>query len=149
MANNEDFFNSKEDFGSEPASEPMSDANKRLVAVFMAVNATLLQFVNEGVLPAEEQMHFMNHFQDFVNRIYKGEALTFSGVKHTLNVNSRLGSELLGSVDNMLEHGHEQYIRVVNMVKQMQAQMEAETTEAASDYKPLDLQSPEPKRTLH
>lgn len=105
------------DNGKAPPLEVLTDNQRKLAAFAIGTNAALIQFVTEGIIPAEEQGHFMMHLQDFAARLYAGEDILFPDVQQvdlntgtepvqqTFNVDSRLGSVYLAAAELGLKEG--------------------------------------------
>lgn len=107
----------KIDNGKKAGSKWMNDADRKLAAFAIGTNAALIQFVTEGILPAEEQAHFMMHLQDFAARLYAGEDIAFPAVagidltsgeetvQQTFSVDSVLGEVYLAAAELGLKEG--------------------------------------------
>lgn len=125
MTNKEDnvrnFIDNIKDFGKEPASKVLTDDQKKLAALSMAMNAAVIQFILEGIIPLDQQLHFMSHLQDFAARIYGGEDFRMEGVTHTLQVNSKAGNLFYDAVEDALKNGHENYLKIKRLSAEAQS----------------------------
>lgn len=93
------------DLGKEPSSRALTEVERKLIASSMAVNASIVQFMLEGIVPAEEQVHFMIHYADFLARLYAGEDVKINGIPSTFSVDSKAGELYLEAVEEALKHG--------------------------------------------
>lgn len=112
------FMTNAKDFGKEPIDKPLSAEEYKLTALAMAVNAALIQFVNEGVLAAEQQIHFMMHVQDFSNRLFDGEVLKLENTYQSLAVDSAAGRLYQLATEEAFKHGSENYARLKEIGRQ-------------------------------
>jgi len=132
------FMEAAIDYGKKPLEAPLTEEQKKLAALGMAINATIVQFVLEGILPEGEQMHFMMHLGDFAERLYKGELLKMPGTQQTMSVNSEAGRLYALAAEQELNHGHETFLKL----KERQlaaANDENEQTNKDEDEKPKYL----------
>lgn len=113
------FLEGKVDFGVTPAEYPLTDEQRKLAAFGMAFNAAVIQFILEGVIPEDQQLHFIGHLQDFVNRLYKGESLTFPGVPQTLQLNSKSGNLFYEAAERALVEGSKAFDQIKEFTKLM------------------------------
>lgn len=93
------------DLGKEPTKVVFTKAEEELIAFAQAVQAGMIQFVLEGIIPSSEQAHFIIHLQDFMARLYAGENISFDGIKQSFSVNSRNGELFLGAVREAFKNG--------------------------------------------
>jgi hypothetical protein len=136
-----DFIANVVDFGKEPATAVLTEAEKRFAALCMAVNAAIVQFINEGVIPIEEQMHFMQHLQDFAERLYRGESLKLPNTGQTLQINSKSGNMFFAAGFEATENGHKNYVKINNMMRDLAAQAKAQQ----DDSEPVEVIEERPK----
>lgn len=136
-------FNTGEfDFGLVPADRELNEHEKRLASVTMAVNAAIVQFVIEGIIPFEEQVHFMGHLQDFISRIYRGDAVKLPGTAQTLALNSKAGNIFYEAAINALEHGEENFQKLQAIRAKWAEEAKAKANDTSEQSTPLP-------RTLH
>lgn len=136
-----DFLKGNSDFGLTPLETPLTEEEKKLASIAMGVNAAVAQFILEGIIPAEEQIHFMIHLQDFAARIYAGETWKMEGTNHTIALNSAVGKMFVEAANEALVNGHnisEKYKEMAKKAQEIDKQTSLET-------KISDL----PKPTLH
>lgn len=107
----------KVDNGKVQNTKWMTDENRKLASFAIGTNAALIQFVVEGIIPAEEQAHFMMHLQDFAARLYAGEDVVFPAaagidltdgtetVAQTFTTDSVLGEVYLAAAELGLKEG--------------------------------------------
>lgn len=127
---NTKFRENLQDFGKEPTDFPLDPNQKKLAAIAMGVQAAIIQFILEGLIPLSEQLHFMTHLQDFTARIYSGESLKFDGTGQTLQINSKAGTLFYQAAEEALENGHKNYEKLKEMTKAVNEQnAEANLTE--------------------
>ncbi len=132
------------DQGVAPA-EGMSEEQRMLSTLLLAVNASLVQLLGEGVISGGDMTHFLMRFNDFANRLYKGEKVTFpfhvkqasagdDQVPQTLAVNSKMGELYALAAEWAMQHGSEVY-------KEAKAQAEAYYAETTpkNEAPPSDL----------
>lgn len=134
-----DEFRSGVDFGDKPLKAPMSDLERKIASIAMAIQATMIQLIIENAFDEKQQVHFMVHLQDFMQRLYDGEALNFPDVSQTLKVDSGSGSLFLDAVNEGIKHGHEKFMAIQEEGKRMVAAQQTEQ----------DNGNAEPKHTLH
>jgi hypothetical protein len=134
----EDFMDNIKDFGKEPAERALTENEKKLAALAMGMNAAIVQFINEGIIPLEEQIHFMLHLQDFTARIYNGEDLKIPRTNQTLQINSKAGNLFLEAAEEALINGHKNYKSINEKLKALEPNIEKEHENVTED-----------KRTLH
>lgn len=115
----ENFMENAKDFGKEPPSRPLTDEEKKLASLSMGMNAAVIQFIIEGVIPHEEQLHFMMHVQDFTARLYAGEELRFDTVSQTLSINSVAGELYATAANEALINGHKNYNRIKELANEV------------------------------
>lgn len=139
----QNFYESGEDFGKKPLDAPLTDEQKKVGAMAMAMNAAVVQLVLEGVLAPEEQLHFMLHFNDFAERIYGGEEIQMLGTVQTFAVNSEAGKLYAEATEEALKNGHKNYVKI----KQRQQEY-LERKSAAEQTNNLEG-DPNVKPTLH
>lgn len=118
----EQFYDKTVDLGSLPPAEPLTDGDKKLAAITMAINAALIQFIAEGVIENGQQIHFMAHLQDFTARIYGGEEVRLNNTPHTLKVDSLVGTLFAKAAEDAFIHGHENYLSFKKAVDEASAQ---------------------------
>lgn len=119
------FMAGEGDFGLEAPTTPLSEAEQRLAALSMAFNAALVQFISEGIIPYEQQVHFMGHLQDFANRLYRGEALKLDGTVQTLKVNSAAGNLFFEAAVDALENGTANYNKMKELTRKFAEDQQA------------------------
>lgn len=107
-----EFQEGDRDFGLEPPDTPLTEEEKKLAALTMGMNAAVVQFISEGIIPAEQQGHFMMHLQDFTALIYAGEKLNIDGTNQTLALNSVLGRLFSTAAAEALINGHKNFERI-------------------------------------
>lgn len=104
-----EFMQNKADYGEVPADYVLTEDQKRLAALAMGINAAVVQFILEGFIPIDEQIHFMGHLHDFTNRIYNGEALKMPSTTQTLNINAKSGTLFFEAAEDALKNGTENF----------------------------------------
>lgn len=118
------FMDGQADFGLLPSDGPLTEDQKRLSALGMAMNAAVVQFINEGLFPIEEQLHFMGHLQDFAARIYRGESLKLPNTNQTLQINSKAGNTFYEASVDALDNGVENFAKMKELSRKMAEAME-------------------------
>lgn len=105
------------DNGLRAPSRVFVDSERKLGALTMGANLALIQFVTEGILPAEQQAHFMMHLQDFAARLYSGENVALpdaevidlntgkEAINQTFSVDSKLGEVYIAAAELALTDG--------------------------------------------
>jgi hypothetical protein len=136
-----DFMTNVKDFGKEPATRELTDSEKRFAAISMAVNATVVQFINEGILPIGEQMHFMQHLQDFAERLYRGESLKLANTGQTLQINSKSGNMFFDAGTEAVENGHKNYVKINNLMRDLASKVQQDN----DDAEPVEVIEERPK----
>lgn len=145
MPKDEDNFTvGKVDLGTQPALYPLTDDQKKLASVAMAVNATLVTLIAEGIFPIDHQVHFMGHFQDFMDRIYNGEGVKLDNVNQTLQVNAKTGNLFFEATNNAFYNGSKNFADLKEVSKEMVRRMNAE-----NGASPTIVGEPVSKPTLH
>lgn len=128
------------DFGEKPADYELSPDQKRIAAMSMGINAAIVQFVLEGYIPYDQQVHFMGHLQDFTSRIYRGESVKMPGTKQTLKLDSKAGTLFLEAAINALEHGEENFKKLNEWAKELeQRKAEGNDDPVPTEAKPQTL----------
>lgn len=141
MQNNEkdeiaSFLEGSTDFGKQPATEVLEEWQKKIAALSMGMNAALVQFILEGIIPPEEQMHFIMHLHDFIGRIYSGEAIQLPYTRQTLDINSKAGNLFYKASEDSISNGHENYLRIKEAIGAAKAQIQTEETKSDEPSKP-------------
>lgn len=135
--NVKEFNANTKDFGLEPLTFEMSEPDKKLSALFLAINASLAQFVLEGILTPADQVHFVVHMQDFAAKLYTGEVIKIDGVNQTLNVNSLIGKIFLDEANDALLNGKENVSKmrkaIDELAKEQGADKQTNLDESASE----------------
>lgn len=142
-----DFMENKKDYGKEPLDEPLTVEQKKVAALSMGMNAAVIQFILEGHLKQEEQLHFMMHVQDFTARLYSGEEINFDGVTQTLSLNSVAGKLYAEAGEEALLHGHENFNKIKELANIARAK-DAETNNLEAEEGAQNVPVDKP-RTLH
>lgn len=125
----ENFVKNVTDFGTTPSDVELTPEQKKLSTISMAVQATIVQFINEGLIPIDQQLHFMGHLQDFANRIYNGESIKLPNTQQTLQINSKAGTLFHAVTENALVNGSANFSelkRVSQEYAQLQEQGQTE-----------------------
>lgn len=131
-------FNSGDlDFGNSPPSYELSIDQKKLAALAMAIQATVVQFVNEGLFDPTQQVHFMGHLQDFINRLYIGETMNLPNTKQTLQINSKVGNLFFEATNGAFTEGSARWAKIKEMSQE--AAKQAERSNVTEDAKPKYL----------
>lgn len=144
------FMDNEKDYGLEPISEPIPDAERKLASLLMATNATVMQLINEGVLDPPQMLHFMIHLQEFANRIYKGETVKLPGVPQTLAVDSIGGKLFVQSANIALTEGVQNAINIREALKEAQEQYHKRVGRLTDDDdKQTSLEQNNEKPTVH
>lgn len=120
----DDFMDNVKDFGATPPDFELTDEQKKLSSLSMAINATLIQFINEGFIPADQQLHFMGHLQDFMQRLYEGENLALPNTRQTLQLKSKAGTLYYQAAEEAFKHGRETFSAIKEAAAQMRSEME-------------------------
>lgn len=105
----EDFMLNRSDFGEKPLDYPLSSDEKKIAVMGMAVNATIVQLINEGLFPSEQQIHFMGHLQDFMDRMYNGEGIKLPNTQQTLQINSKAGTLYFEAMNHAFTNGSKNF----------------------------------------
>jgi len=105
----EDFMTGAVDYGRVPPTRELSEEEKKIATFTMAANAAVIQFMLEGIIPIEHQIHFMVHMQDFTARLWKGEEIRFPDVKQTLSLDSEAGRMYADAASDALLNGSKNY----------------------------------------
>lgn len=92
-----------------PASREFTEDERKLISFVLGINAALLQFVLEGIIPAHEQGHFMVHLQDFVYRLNAKEPLIIQGEVLPMAVDTKAGDAALEAVRTAIEKGKQEF----------------------------------------
>lgn len=117
-----DFIEGKVDFGKVEPDFPMTEDQRQIAALTMATNCALVQLVLEGSIEPEQQMHFMSHLQDFAERIYGGESITFESNKdQTLQLNSKAGTLFYEAAMEALKNGHKNFKQLSELGRKIAA----------------------------
>lgn len=119
-----EFLNTKKDFGLEPSDTVLTDEQKKLSILSMALNATLVQFVLEGLFLPEQQLHFMGHLQDFANRLYNGESIKLPQTSQTLQINSKAGTLFYNATNIAFTSGSENFAAIKRAMQEVQQQQQ-------------------------
>lgn len=134
----EEFMTNRFDFGERSADVELTDDQKRLAAIAMAINATIVQLINEGYFQPDQQIHFMGHLQDFMDRIYHGEGVKMPNTDQTLQVNSKAGNLFFTAMSNAFENGSAHFAEIKRvsqeMVKKMQEENQADPVSDRPKY---------------
>lgn len=120
----EKFMNNVGDFGKLPPDFEMTVEQKKLAVLAMAINAAIVQFINEGLFPHGQQLHFMGHLQDFANRLNNGESVNMPHTKQTLQVNSKAGTLFYQATENALVEGSANFSKIQEFSKEVLARQE-------------------------
>lgn len=131
-----EFMKGSRDFGLVDLPEPLPEDQRKLAAFVMAVQATLVQLILEGVFNPAEQIHFMSHLQDFTARLYSGEGVKLEGVKQTLKVNSEAGKLFLSATEDAFINGHENFLEIKRISKQIVEEAEQNKEQENVSTKP-------------
>lgn len=118
----EKFMHNAEDYGVKPIDKPLEEQQRKLVALAMAVNAAVIQFVNEGILEPAQQIHFMMHVQDFANQLIDGGKLRLENTPQTLAVDSAAGRLYHTATEIAFKHGSENFARLKELGRQQAMQ---------------------------
>lgn len=120
-----DFIQNKFDFGLKPADYPLSDEQKKISVLAMAMNAAVVQFIFEGLISTEHQLHFMGHLQDYANRLYNGESVKMPYTSQTLQINSKAGNLFYEAAEIAFKQGSDNFKKINEEARKLQAQAEA------------------------
>lgn len=93
------------DYGLELPEVPLTPEERKIAAISMAYQATFVRLVLEGIIPFGEELHMQVHFQEYANRLFRGDAVTLEAVNQTLKVDSVAGKLYAKSAENALDHG--------------------------------------------
>lgn len=93
------------DIGILPTTREWTDAEKKLVAFSMAIQASMTQFIAEKLFSSDQQQHFLVHLQDFAARLYAGEDVTFGPDFPTYRVLSQAGDLFLSVTESAIKEG--------------------------------------------
>lgn len=145
----DDFMSNLDDFGTKKPIAELSLEDRKVSALMQALNATIYQFVIEGVIPMPEQLHFMIHFQEFAGKLWKGETITLPGVPQSLNLNSQAGELFAESGNNALTSGEENANKIREMMANAKRQYEAKIGGEDDSDKQTSLEQNNDKPTLH
>lgn len=124
-----DFMENRVDFGTKPLEYPLTDDQKKLAAFAMALNASIVQFINEGLFPESQQMHFMGHLQDFMARLHAGEGVKMPNTSQTLQVNSKAGTLFFEASNDAFANGSKNW-------QEIQQEVRTKLAEVNSDMSP-------------
>lgn len=127
------FMRGEYDFGERPATVALSEDQKKLAALGMAVNATLVQFIQEGIIPYDQQIHFMGHLQDFANRLYNGESIKMPDTRQTLQVNSQGGNLFYEASLDALTQGSANWEKIKDLGRKAHEEQQAQGQPAEQD----------------
>lgn len=130
------FMKNDLDFGATPLEYELTPEQKKIAAMGMAVNATVIQLISEGIFPLEHQIHFMGHLQDFMDRIYKGESLRLPNVSQTLQVNSKAGNLFYEAANVAFEKGSESFQHMKDISQEMVKAMQDGDEPSAENSNP-------------
>lgn len=112
-----------------PASREFTAEEQKLIAFVLGTNAALIQFVLEGIIPANEQGHFMSHLQDFVYRLNAKEPLIVGdGEKLPMSIDSAAGDAALQAVEQAILRGKRLHPSERTDVPQQQAPVDKAPT---------------------
>jgi hypothetical protein len=138
------------DYGLRALNTPLTEEQRKIASMGMAFNAALVQFVLEGIIPFEQQGHFMGHLADFAERIYRGEKVKLPYTTQTLAVDSEAGRLYAEAAIDELENGHKNYMKMKERQAARNAELEAEAAENGEETS-LSADSVEQTRkpTLH
>jgi len=120
----EDFMTGNVDYGRVALETPLTDEEKKMAAFGMAINAALIQFILEGIIPIEHQIHFMVHVQDFAAKLYAGEEVRFPDVKQTLALNSEAGRMYAMAAEDALNNGTKNFDKIRELSRAVREQNE-------------------------
>ncbi len=137
-----DFMSNRFDFGTKPADIELNDWQKKLAALAMGMNAALVQFILEGIIPNAEQIHFMGHLQDFTARIYAGESVKMPSTGQTLQINSKAGNLFYTAAEEALANGRKN----IEELKRLSQELREQQAEGKSEQNP---NVSTPKTTVH
>lgn len=135
---NEDIRNFNQnsiDYGAVPLDVALTSEQKKIATLSMALNATLVQFINEGLFSPDQMIHFIGHLQDFTQRIYEGENLQIPNTHQTLQINSKAGMLFAEATESAFLHGKETFIKIKAA---MDAATKAQPTASVSDLEEFD-----------
>lgn len=113
------FMDRKFDFGKAPVDYPLTEDQKQISVLAMAINAAIVQLILEGLFPADEQLHLMGHLQDFANRLYNGESILMPGTGQTLQVNSKAGNLFYEASIEAFKNGTQNFEKVKQVAKEL------------------------------
>lgn len=147
--NIKDFMEGKIDFGKVPAEYPLTDEQRKLAAFSMGINGAIVQFITEGLIPAEQQLHFVGHLQDFINRLYNGESLSFPGVTQTLQVNSKAGNMFYEAAESALKEGTDTFNKITEFTKKVNDFQREQQTNNVDPGEGVIQLTDQSKPTLH
>lgn len=105
----EDFLKNK-DLGKVELETPLTVDEKKLVSIVMGMQLAVLQFLKEGLIEPNEQMHFILHLNEYANMIYEGKEIVIEG--QTMNLTSQLSKVFLDSTNLALLEGKKSFDRV-------------------------------------
>ncbi len=131
-----DFMSNRFDFGTKPSDIELNDWQKKMAALAMGMNAALVQFILEGIIPHAEQIHFMGHLQDYTARIYAGESIKLPGTDQTLQINSKAGNLFYTAAEEALANGRKNFEELKKLSQELRAQQVDENTEQNPNVQP-------------
>ena len=138
------------DAGKEKLEMPLTDEEKKLASLAMGTNAALVQFVLEGIIPANQQMHFMMHLMDYIGRLYAGKEISFLGVDQTYNLNSVAGKLYADAAVDSLNNGEANAAKLKENMVRLQKMMDEQTNKDDEEGENFEVTQPEtPKRYLN
>lgn len=146
----EDMKKLLEDYGMKPLELALTEDERKLASMGMGVNAALVQFVLEGIIPPEHQMHFMRHLMEFTGMLYAGEKISFPGSPQTMAIDTEAGKLYAVAAAQMLTHGRENAAQLNEAIKKALAErQEVEQDNDDGQTNNLEGDASVKKPTLH
>ena len=122
----QDILENKIDVGLLPTTEPMTDEQKKLGAFMMAINLTLVQLILEGALPPGQELHFLGHLSDYLNRLMNGEKIRIPHNSNTFNVNGLIAEVFYKATERAMTRGSEDFAEMKRLFKEAADAMKAQ-----------------------